>query len=175
MFKNQGDCVSFLATGGKNLPALSLALPVPSASLLPAGVFQTQYGPMRYDPNQDNNAADSMSVTQTSHQSAGSDAFQSDLEEAMCATSGSCKVTQNVTNNEDSATNSCGPASSATSASGSSRAPAKAGRLDVRRRRVHEPAVRTAGEPAQSVQRDDEHLRLPPVAPPCGYDRLTRL
>ena len=73
---------------------------------------QTQYGPYRFDPNQGNNPGNSMNVTQNSTQHADPGAFQSNLAEASCGTSGLCTVTQKVSNDKQHGTNSCGPASS---------------------------------------------------------------
>jgi Bacterial Ig-like domain (group 3) len=68
---------------------------------------QTQIGPMWFDPNQANNPADTFTSSQSSDQNAGPTSEQDDQEYAECESSGTCVMTQKVTNDKQNATNSC--------------------------------------------------------------------
>jgi hypothetical protein len=77
-------------------------------------VTQEQYGPQFYDPNQGSNTADTYELDQTSDQQQNNPVdLQDDQQYAQCSTTGidGCTVTQTITQNGQSSSNSCGPAS----------------------------------------------------------------
>jgi hypothetical protein len=76
-------------------------------AVTPAGtLIQTQFGPSICCATQTGSAGSTASISQTSFQSAGPDATQTNLEQAHCQTPGSCTATQTVTNNDGTTTNS---------------------------------------------------------------------
>jgi hypothetical protein len=85
-----------------------------SAGNVPAGqLHQTQIGPIHYEPNQDSNPADTMSVSQNSNQNATPSgvAFQVDRADGSCETSGNCTITEDIRNAAGHGTNSCSSSS----------------------------------------------------------------
>jgi hypothetical protein len=73
----------------------------------PTGTLtQTQFGPSICCATQAGNDDSTASISQTSFQTAGAGATQTNLEQAHCETPGSCTATQTVTNNNGTTTNS---------------------------------------------------------------------
>ena len=84
------------------------ANPVPGSS-----VAQTQYGPTYFDPDQFSNGSNTYNLNQSSTQQQNKPGgFQDDQEYAQCFTSGNCTATQQINQNGQSSSNSCGPTSS---------------------------------------------------------------
>lgn len=70
-------------------------------------ISQTQFGPMRCCSEQINNAGNTFQINQQSTQQASANATQTEDVEGKCQTSGTCTVTQQVTENGVTTTNTC--------------------------------------------------------------------
>jgi hypothetical protein len=82
--------------------------PVPGSA-----VSQNQYGPLHMDPNQFDNLGNTYTLNQSSDQHQNMPGgFQDDKEFAQCFTSGTCTANESISQNGQSQTNSCGPATS---------------------------------------------------------------
>jgi hypothetical protein len=80
---------------------------------LPSTVSQTQYDPTWMDPQQRGNGSDTYNLSQNSAQNENlPGGFQDGQEYAECFTDGTCTANQQITQNGQSSSNSCGPASS---------------------------------------------------------------
>jgi hypothetical protein len=76
-----------------------------------ASLFQTQYGPQWFEPDQGSNPGDSMNIAQSSDQNAGPGADQTDEQGASCDTTGLCTVRQKNSNAGGNGSNSCSSSS----------------------------------------------------------------
>jgi hypothetical protein len=84
-----------------------------SNTSLPSTVSQTQYDPAWLDPQQRGNGSDTYNLSQNSAQNENlPGGFQDGQEYAECFTDGTCTANQQITQNGQSSSNSCGPASS---------------------------------------------------------------